>query len=92
MTVVVVFLFQTIGKGGVAVPTHLFKIILVEGRKGKEATSTDHPAMGVFVIPNEKIGDVDLTHYQVSLEKLEGYTGTTFHSKLDRSKVCTCTQ
>jgi hypothetical protein len=28
-----------------------------------------------------------LTRFQVSLEKLEAYTGTTFHSKLDRSKV-----
>lgn len=43
--------------------------------------------MGVFVIPNEKIGNVDLTRFQVSLEKLEAYTGNTFHSKLDRSKV-----
>lgn len=70
-------------------PTHLFKIILAEGRKGEGAPSTRLPAMGVFVIPNKKLGSVDLIEFQVSLEKLEAYTGTTFHSKLDRSKVCT---
>ena len=62
----------------------------MEGKEEENTASTDHPAMGVFVIPNEKIGDVALTDYQVTLEKLEGYTGTTFHSKLDRSKVCGC--
>ena len=69
-------------------PTHLFKIILAEGRRGDDNTSSSSsPAMGVFIIPNEKIGDVDLTRFQVSLEKLEAYTGTTFHSELDRNKV-----
>ena len=53
-------------------------------------TSSGPPAMGVFVIPNEKIGNVDLTHFQVSLEKLEAYTGTIFHSKLDRDRVSKC--
>lgn len=66
----------------------MFKIILAEGKKVESGTSTNQsPAMGVFVIPNEKIGNVDLTRFQVGLEKLEAYTGTTFHSKLDRSKV-----
>ena len=69
-------------------PTHLFKIIVAEGRKGDDSTSSSgSPVMGVFVIPNKKIGNVDLTQFQVSLEKLEACTGTTFHSKLDRSRV-----
>ena len=83
-------LLQVIGKNRVAVPTHLFKIILVEGKRGSDddsPTSRGPPAMGVFVIPNKKVGDVDLTRFQVSLEKLEAYTGTTFYSKLDRGKV-----
>ncbi len=62
-----------------AVPTHLFKVILAEG--GKE------PALGVFIVPNRPIGDVDLTRFQVSLEELELHVGCTFHSKLDRDKV-----
>ena len=75
-------ILQVIGENGVAVPTHLFKIILAEG-KGKQS------AMGVFIIPNKPIDNVDLTHFQVSLETLEAYTGTTFHLQLDRSKVYT---
>ena len=60
----------------------------MEGKRSNDnASSSGPPAMGVFVIPNEKIGNVDLTRFQVSLEKLEAYTGTTFHSKLDQSKV-----
>lgn len=74
-----------IGKNRVAVPTHLFKIIVAEGKRD-EAESP--PAMGVFVIPNKKIGHVDLTNFQVTLEELEAFTGTSFHSELDRSKVC----
>ena len=43
---------------------------------------------GVFIVPNEPIkADVDLTSFQVSLDKLESQTGSTFHPSLDRRKV-----
>jgi len=44
--------------------------------------------LGVFVVPNKPLGDVDLTRFQVTLEELESQSGTTFHSRLDRSKAC----
>lgn len=70
-----------IGKNSVAVPTHLYKIIMAD-----DGPSTA-PVMGVFIVPNRPLRDVSLTEFQVSLEELEAHTGTTFHSKLDRSKV-----
>ena len=68
-----------LGQNKVAVPTHLYKVILAEG--GRE------PALGVFIVPNRPIGDVDLTEFQVSLEELESHVGCTFHAKLEREKV-----
>ena len=76
------FTLQVIGKNNVAVPTHLYKIILAE-----EAETSSPPMLGVFIIPNQSIGDVGLTQFQVSLEDVESHTGTKFHGKLDRSKV-----
>ena len=76
------FALQVIGKNNVAVPTHLYKIILAE-----EATSSSLPMLGVFIIPNKSIGDVGLTQFQVTLEDVESHTGIKFHRKLDRNKV-----
>lgn len=64
-----------------AVPTHLYKIILVE----EEGESS--PMLGAFVVPNEPIKDVGLKQFQVSLEEVERFTGTKFHCKLNRSEV-----
>lgn len=78
-------IIQVLGDGCVSVPTHLFKIILAEDTTSN--SSAPWPVLGVFVIPNKPIKDVNLLKFQVSLEQLEGYTGTTFYSKLDRSVV-----
>ena len=69
-----------------AVPTHLFKVILAEA----EAEGGKRPALGAFVVPNKPIGDVPLTQFQVSLEELESHVGCTFHSRLDRGNVSGC--
>ncbi len=74
-------MLQVIGENNVAVPTHLFKIILAEDR------AASPPLLGAFVVPNEPIKDVSLTQFQVSLEEVEKHTGTRFHCKLDRSQV-----
>ena len=72
---------QVIGANDVAVPTHLFKIILaIDG-------SNTAPLLGAFIIPNEPIRDVSLTEFQVELKEVEKYTGTKFHCKLDRNQV-----
>ena len=51
-------------------------------------TPSHNHVLGVFVIPNKPLSDVDLTRFQVTLEELESQSGTTFHSRLDRSKAC----
>ncbi|XP_076146627.1 nuclease EXOG, mitochondrial [Alosa pseudoharengus] len=71
--------YQVIGKDNVAVPTHLFKVILA--RKGP---SSDTLALGAFVVPNQPIGfDHSLMEYQVSLSDLERMSGLSFFPKVD---------
>jgi len=65
----------------VAVPTHLFKVVLGE-RQGRE------PTMAVFIIPNKDVRKEPLSLFQVPLEQLESISGWTFFPKLDRTKVC----
>jgi DNA/RNA endonuclease G (NUC1) len=68
-----------LGENSVAVPTHLYKVVLAEGGEKR--------ALGVFIVPNQNIENVDLTRFQVPLEELERHTGCTFHSELERDKV-----
>lgn len=81
-----------------AVPTHLYKVILAE----TDYSDSDHtsrppppsspPTLGVFVVPNRPLGDEELTSFQTTLTDLETMSGISFHSKLDRSQVRTfCT-
>lgn len=71
--------YQLIGKSNVAVPTHLFKVVLA-----RSSVSSDTLALGAFVVPNQPIGfDHPLTEYQVSLSELESLSGLTFFPKLD---------
>lgn len=70
------------GNNRVAVPTHLFKVVLAEGK--------GDPALGVFVVPNKPIKDADLTQFQVGLKELESQLGCTFFSKLKSEKVDLC--
>ncbi|KAF7708884.1 nuclease EXOG, mitochondrial-like isoform X1 [Silurus meridionalis] len=74
--------YQLIGKDDVAVPTHLFKVILV-----KKDHSSDVLALGAFIVPNAPIGfEHQLKEYQVSLTELEKTSGLTFFPKLDMSQ------
>ena len=76
------FLFQVIGQSEVAVPTHLFKVIIVENSKNAPV------AMGSFIVPNEPIGFKHaLKEYQVDIKELERISGLVFTPKLDRTKV-----
>ena len=64
-----------------AVPTHLYKVILVE-KYGKPY------GLSSFVIPNKPIGyERKLQDFKVPLLDLEKKTGVTFLPKLDRTKV-----
>ncbi|XP_052768716.1 nuclease EXOG, mitochondrial-like [Mya arenaria] len=74
--------YQVIGQNGVAVPTHLFKVIVVEDKLGEPV------AMATFIVPNEPINfDHKLTEYQVPMETLEGVVGMKIIPKLDRQIV-----
>ncbi|XP_065668899.1 nuclease EXOG, mitochondrial [Hydra vulgaris] len=68
--------YQVIGKNEVAVPTHLYKVILVENNNKPRA-------IGAFIIPNQPISDEKtLLDYQVKLEDLEKLAGFNFFPKL----------
>uniref|UniRef100_UPI00358E037D nuclease EXOG, mitochondrial-like isoform X2 n=1 Tax=Myxine glutinosa TaxID=7769 RepID=UPI00358E037D len=68
-----------IGKSDVAVPTHLFKVVLT-GRSGGGSL-----CLGAFLVPNAPIGyQQKLADFQVSLSELEYKTGISFFPKLRR--------
>lgn len=76
------WLNQLIGKDDVAVPTHLYKVILA-----RKDHSSDVLALGAFVVPNAPVGfEHQLKEYQVSLTQLERMSGLTFFPKLDKSQ------
>lgn len=74
-------LFKVIGDNNVAVPSHLFKIILVENR-GQPV------AVGAFVVPNAPIPDNKvLADYQVPTKQIEALTGFIFFPNIDVHKL-----
>ncbi|XP_051971009.1 nuclease EXOG, mitochondrial-like [Xyrauchen texanus] len=74
--------YQLIGPDDVAVPTHLYKVVLAQ-----KDSSADSLALGAFVVPNAPIGfDHQLTEFQVSLPELERLSGLTFFPKVSRTE------
>ena len=72
-------MFQVIGQHNVAVPTHLYKVILADDR-------WNPPVLGAFVVPNEPIGfEFKLQDFQVPLKDLEREAGLIFFPKYDVS-------
>eukprot|EP00009_Paramoeba_aestuarina_P012772 CAMPEP_0201542340 /NCGR_PEP_ID=MMETSP0161_2-20130828/71977_1 /ASSEMBLY_ACC=CAM_ASM_000251 /TAXON_ID=180227 /ORGANISM="Neoparamoeba aestuarina, Strain SoJaBio B1-5/56/2" /LENGTH=370 /DNA_ID=CAMNT_0047949977 /DNA_START=33 /DNA_END=1146 /DNA_ORIENTATION=+ len=70
--------FDLIGEKRVAVPTHLFKIIL-----GKSASPESSFHCAAFLLPNGPIVDeAGLTRYQIDIDELESYTGLNFFTKI----------
>ncbi|KAM6953750.1 nuclease EXOG, mitochondrial [Aplochiton taeniatus] len=80
--------YQVIGKDNVAVPTHLFKAILVQKNSTNHSQSPSSTvALAAFIVPNQPIGfDRKLTEFQVSLSELEKASGITFFTKLPRTE------
>ncbi|XP_004478444.1 nuclease EXOG, mitochondrial [Dasypus novemcinctus] len=75
--------YQVIGEDNVAVPSHLYKVILAR----RSSVSTEPLVLGAFVVPNEAIGfQPQLTEFQVSLQELEKLSGLVFFPHLDRTK------
>ncbi|XP_004377375.1 nuclease EXOG, mitochondrial isoform X2 [Trichechus manatus latirostris] len=76
--------YQVIGQDDVAVPSHLYKVILAR----KSPVSPEPLALGAFVVPNEAIGfQPPLTEFQMSLQDLEKLSGLVFFPRLDRTNT-----
>lgn len=74
--------YQVIGEDNVAVPSHLYKVILAR----RSPASAEPLALGAFVVPNEAIGfQRQLSEFQVSLQDLEKLSGLVFFPHLDRT-------
>ena len=73
--------YSVLGENFVAVPTHLFKVVLVTDPK------LEKPLLSTFIVPNVPIADKHLGQFAVSLENLERHVGVVFHPELDRSNV-----
>ena len=70
--------FTLIGEKRVAVPTHLFKVVL-----GKQASLGSKYHCAAFLLPNSPIPDeLPMTKYQIDVEELEGLTGLRFFPEL----------
>uniref|UniRef100_UPI00358E7E1E nuclease EXOG, mitochondrial-like isoform X1 n=1 Tax=Myxine glutinosa TaxID=7769 RepID=UPI00358E7E1E len=74
--------YQIIGDAGVAVPTHLYKVVVARG------SSKQHPTLAAFVIPNSPIeADWSLHSFQTELIEVERTAGLTFFPRLARVGV-----
>lgn len=72
--------YEVIGKSQIAVPTHLFKVLLAEDNK--------QSLLACFIIPNKPISCKKMgTEYQVELEEVEIKSGLVMFPDLDRLKV-----
>ncbi|XP_062547545.1 endonuclease G, mitochondrial isoform X3 [Armigeres subalbatus] len=73
--------YQVIGNSNVAVPTHFYKVVVME--------SADHRLeMEAYVLPNQKIDDqTPLSMFQVPPETIERAAGLLFFDKIARSQL-----
>ncbi|XP_058039430.1 nuclease EXOG, mitochondrial isoform X2 [Ahaetulla prasina] len=72
-----------IGKDEVAVPSHLYKVILAR----RSEVFQDPLLLGAFVVPNRPIGfDHQLQEFQVGIEDLEKMSGLVFFPEVNKSE------
>jgi endonuclease G len=70
--------YFVIGSGGIAVPTHFFRII--------SRHSKDQPAQFLsFIVPNRSIQEEDLSKFITSIDRIEELTGLDFFPALSGS-------
>ncbi|XP_074654504.1 endonuclease G, mitochondrial-like [Tubulanus polymorphus] len=71
--------YEVIGQNNVAVPTHFFKVIVMETNSGTYSISS-------FVLPNEVLPEkVNLLNYLVPLDSIERAAGLVFFDKLPKN-------
>ena len=70
--------YEVIGANHVAVPTHFFKVLVIEDQQGQYE-------MKSFVLPNQVLpDDIKLKVYQVPLESIERAAGFLLFEKIPR--------
>jgi len=73
--------YQVIGQNNVAVPTHFFKIVVMENE-------TRDLELDAFVLPNEEIPDATpLDNFRVPPESVERAAGLLFFDRINRDKL-----
>ncbi|VDH94134.1 endonuclease G, mitochondrial [Mytilus galloprovincialis] len=73
--------YEVIGKNNVAVPTHFFKVMLIENNQGQYELMP-------FVLPNQPLPkDVKLKKYLVPLESIERAAGFLLFDKIPRNNI-----
>ncbi|XP_013410102.1 endonuclease G, mitochondrial-like [Lingula anatina] len=73
--------YEVIGKNNVAVPTHFFKVIVMENEKGDFHLQS-------FVMPNQALPDnINLFNYQVPVDSIERAAGLLMFEKLPRNRL-----
>jgi len=70
--------FDVLGEGEVSVPTHFFKVIIIETLDGNLELES-------YMMPNKELDDSDLDKYLTPLCKIEHYSGLIFFPE---KKVC----
>ena len=73
--------YRVLRTNNVAVPTHLYKVVLVTDSR------LDRPLLATFIVPNVPIADKHLGQFNARLEELERHVGVVFHPDLDRTNV-----
>jgi endonuclease G, mitochondrial len=69
--------YPVIGEGNVAVPTHFYKVILMEKNEGE-------PEVFAFLVPHKKHNpNASFEDFFVSIEKIESLSGLIFFNKLE---------
>ncbi|XP_029642964.1 endonuclease G, mitochondrial-like [Octopus sinensis] len=73
--------YEVIGKNHVAVPTHFFKVVLIENNEGEYELLS-------FMLPNEaQTDDKLLKYFTIDIEKIERAAGLLFFDKLPKSQL-----
>lgn len=73
--------YEIIGKNHIAVPTHFFKVILIENEAGEFELLS-------FVLPNEAHSeDTQLKYFLMNVEQIERAAGLLFFDKLPHNRM-----
>ncbi|XP_005092829.1 endonuclease G, mitochondrial [Aplysia californica] len=70
--------YEVIGANHVSVPTHFFKVVVIENDKGQLELLS-------FVMPNQPLPNVKLHHYFMPLEMIERAAGLNFFQNIPKN-------